>query len=243
MKRLGIDIGGSGIKGAIVDITKGEFVTARKRIDTPRPVTPQAVADTVKQLVQHFNWTGHIGCGFPAALRNGTALTTVNIDQTFLGTNVEQLLEKATNCKVKVINDADAAGLAEMRYGAGRHQQQGVILMVTLGTGIGTAVFNNGLLLPNTEFGQLLFKGDIGEKYAANSVRKTQAMPMDVWAKRVNEFLCYIERLLYPKLIIVGGGISKRFDSFAPYLTNDTQTVPAQLRNHAGIIGSAYMVQ
>ncbi len=238
MKRLGIDVGGSGIKGAIVDIHTGTFLTPRKRIDTPRPVTPQAVADTVAQLTKHFNWTGHIGCGFPAALQNGTALTAVNIEHAFLGTNVAQLFSEATGCEVKVINDADAAGMAEMRYGAGR-EQQGVVLMVTLGTGIGTAVFNNGVLLPNTEFGQLLFKGDIIERYASNGIRKTKNLDMRTWAKRVNEFLCYIEKLLYPQLIIIGGGISKRFHEFAPYLTNDTQTVPAQLRNHAGIVGAA----
>ncbi|MEM7659943.1 MAG: ROK family protein [Bacteroidota bacterium] len=238
MDVLGIDIGGSGIKGAIVDTISGTLTTERHRIPTPQPATPRAVAETTRELVEHFHWKGPIGCGFPAAIQQGVARTASNIDKKWIGVNVETLLHNRTNCPVTVVNDADAAGLAEVNFGAKRGLK-GVTLLLTVGTGIGSALINNGVLVPNTELGHLKFKGDIAEKYASDSARKRQDLSWKEWGKRFNEYLHHVHRLFYPDLIILGGGASKKFEKYEDHIDVETDVMPAKLLNQAGIIGAA----
>ncbi len=238
MNVLGIDIGGTGIKGAPVDLAQGKLTAERHRIPTPQPATPAAVAATVNELVKHFQWSGPIGCGLPAVVQQGVVRTASNIDQAWIGTNAAGLFREVTNCDVKVVNDADAAGLAEVKHGAGK-DEQGTILMVTIGTGLGTAMFNKGHLLPNTEFGHIPLKGGPAEKYAADSIRKKEELSWKKWAKRFNKYLLLMEKLTWPDMIIVGGGASKKHEKFFPLLTVKAKVVPAQLLNEAGIVGAA----
>lgn len=239
MQILGIDIGGSGIKGAIVDTQTGVLVTERHRFPTPQPATPDAVAATVGQLVEHFNWNGPIGAGFPAAIQHGVARTAANVDKSFIGTDIATLISNYTRCPSFVLNDADAAGLTEMRFGAGKGIQ-GVVLLVTIGTGLGTAVFTNGQLLPNTELGHIyLPNGHEGEAYAAGSVREREELSWKKWADRFNTYLQTMEALIWPDLILLGGGASKKFDKFADKLELEAQVIPAKSLNEAGIIGAA----
>lgn len=238
MKVLGIDIGGSGIKGAPVDTARGELLAARHRIATPRPATPKAVARTVAEVAAHFEWKGPIGCGLPAVVRQRRVRTASNISSQWLGVDAYALLKKATGCPVTVINDADAAGYAEMHFGAGR-RCAGVVLLVTLGTGIGSALFVNGHLVPNTEFGHLEMDGMPAEHRAAESVREKQGLSWKKWAKRLQAYLTLVESYLWPDRIIVGGGVSKKADQFLPRLKLETPIVPAKLLNDAGIIGAA----
>jgi len=235
---LGVDIGGTGIKGAPVDIEKGELAADRLRILTPQPATPDAVAKVVAELVKHFDWTGPVGCTFPAVMLHGVAMTAANVDQSWIGTDAEKEFGKETGCKVTVLNDADAAGLAEVRFGAGR-KRDGVVIVVTLGTGIGSALFADGHLFPNTELGHILMNGKEAEKRAAASIRENKSLSWSKWGKRVNEYLQYVERLFSPDLFIIGGGVSKKFDRFQPFLGVRAEVVPAQLRNEAGIVGAA----
>ena len=238
MKVLGIDIGGSGIKGAPVDIRSGKMLAERYRIPTPKPAKPRAVAKTVKELVQHFDWSGPIGVGFPAVIQHGVARTAANIDKAWIGTNAISLLEDTTDCPVKVVNDADAAGLAEVTFGGGKGKS-GLIILLTIGTGIGSALVKDGDLIPNTEFGHLKFKGGIAEHYAADSARKKFDLSWKEWAKRFDEYLNHVYKLFYPDLFILGGGASKKFDKFEEQLTVPTKVVPAKLLNQAGIVGAA----
>jgi polyphosphate glucokinase len=238
MEILGIDIGGSGVKGAIVDVEKGELVTKRYRIPTPQPATPEAVGDTVAQLVQHFKWSGPIGCTFPAIIKNGVAYSAANVDKSWIGTNGEALLKEKTGCPVLLLNDADAAGIAEMEFGAGKGHK-GTVIMLTFGTGIGSAIFINGTLLPNTEFGHMEIRGKDAEHRASDKVRTDEKLSWEKWARRVNEFLSRMELLFSPDLFIFGGGISKKHEKFFHLFQIQTPIVPAQLRNRAGIIGAA----
>lgn len=237
MITLGIDVGGTGIKGAPVDTEKGVLLEERYRVLTPQPATPAAVAECVTEIVRHFKWRERIGVGFPATIKNGVAMTAANIDQSWIGTDGKALFEKRTRCKVNLINDADAAGIAEMRFGAGR-DVKGLVLMLTIGTGIGTALFMDGLLVPNTELGHIEIRGKDAERRASDAVRVGKELSWRKWAKRFNEYLDRIERLLWPDLIIIGGGASKYFDRFAPDLTVKARLTPAQLLNEAGIIGA-----
>ena len=240
MKVLGIDIGGTGIKGAIVDTKRGKLVTDRVRIPTPDPATPQAVIDTVIKLVKEFEYKGPIGCGFPAAVRHEIVKTASNIDKSWLGMNAAEQIRKATKCPTHLINDVDAAGIAEMRFGAGKKQKKGdTTLVVAAGTGIGTALFIGKNLVPNTELGFVQINGMAGEHYAANSVREAQDLSLKEWATRFNEYLNRLEALFWPDLFIMGGGISKKFEEYQKYFKLDTPIVPAKSRNHAGIIGAA----
>ena len=241
MKALGIDIGGSGIKGAPVNLTTGELLDERLRIETPQPATPESVAKAVDDLVKHFNWKGKIGCGFPAAIKYGVVQTASNIDKSWIGTNANELFSKKTGQEVVVLNDADAAGMAEIKMGAGKNLK-GTVLMITIGTGIGTALFSEGKLMPNTEFGHLRMGKTIAEAYASGAVRKKEDLSWGEWAKRFNEYLLYIEFLLWPDLIILGGGLSKKHEKFLHYFTTKTKVVPAQFMNNAGIIGAAMSV-
>jgi polyphosphate glucokinase len=238
MKILGIDIGGSGIKGALVNTDGGELLTDRYRLPTPRSAKPDPMAATVAEVVQHFNWQGPVGCGFPAVVKEGVVYTAANVSKQWIGVNANQLIQEATHCSAVVINDADAAGLAEMRFGAGR-DQHGVVLVVTLGTGIGTALFSSGQLVPNTELGHLEIRGVDAEELASDAARQRQDMSWEKWAKRVDLYLANLERLLWPDLIIVGGGVSKKYEKFLPLLTLRTKVVPAEMRNEAGIVGAA----
>jgi len=238
MQALGLDIGGTGIKGAPVDTESGQLLAARFRLHTPHPATPPAVAKTVAEVAAHFGWQGPIGCGFPAVIRGGIAHTAANVDADWVGTDARTLFEQATGCRCAIANDADVAGLAEMRFGAGQGRD-GVVLVVTLGTGIGSALFASGQLVPNTELGHIELRGMEAEHWAADSARTREDLSWKKWAKRVDRFLQRMRDHFWPELIIVGGGVSKKHEKFLPLLTVDADVVPAQLRNDAGIIGAA----
>ena len=238
MEILGIDIGGSGIKGAPVDIEKGELTGERHRIPTPQPSKPDAVIDVVAQIVVHFQWQGPIGCTFPAVIRHGVAYSAANVDNAWIGTNGAKLLRQKTECPALFINDADAAGIAEMTFGAGK-DHQGVVIMLTLGTGIGSAIFTNGHLVPNTEFGHMEVRGKDAEDRASDRIRKEKELDWEQWATEVNEFLGRMELLFSPDLFIIGGGVSKKYNKYFRYLHTHADIVPAQMRNEAGIIGAA----
>lgn len=239
MKVLGIDVGGSGIKGAIVDTQTGELVTERQRIDTPQPATPDAVAGVIKQLVQHFDWHGPIGCGFPAAIQHGVAKTAANVDPSFIGTNIDTLFSEYAGNPTYCVNDADAAGMAEYHLGVGK-EHDGTVIFVTVGTGIGTAIFNQGKLLPNTELGHIyLDNGHEGEKYASDAARKREELKWKHWAPRFNHYLAHLEAWFWPDLFIIGGGASKKMEKFEAYLQLKTPVIAASLLNEAGIIGAA----
>lgn len=238
MEILGIDVGGSGIKGAIVDTKNGNLLTERHRIPTPQPATPDAVIKTITKIIRHFDWHGQVGVGFPAAVVDEVVRTASNIDKSWIGVNASSKIEKVTGCPTHLVNDVDAAGFAEMKFGAGK-KEKGIVLIAAFGTGIGTAIFNHKKLLPNTELGHVIMHGMIAEHYAANSIREKEELDFKTWGLRVNEYLSHLEKLFYPNLIIVGGGVSKKFDQFEEYITIDTPVVPAKNRNHAGIIGVA----
>ncbi len=239
MEILGIDVGGTGIKGALVNVETGKLTSERHRIPTPNPATPNAVANTIQELVTHFNWKGLVGCGFPTPLQHGKCLSGGNLHPTWKGTQVDQLLNGKTGNDFSVVNDADAAGLAEINFGAGK-DKKGVVIMITLGTGIGSGVFLDGKLLPNTELGHVLYKnGKIFEKYAADSIRKKEDLSRKEWGKRLHEYFEHINFLLSPDLFIIGGGASKKLGKFNDQIKIDTPIVPAESENEAGIIGAA----
>jgi polyphosphate glucokinase len=238
MEILGIDIGGSGIKGAIVDTLRGVFVTDRHRIDTPDPSTPKAVAEVVRELVEHFDWKGAVGCTFPAIVKRGVVYSAANVDKGWIGTDAQALFHDATGLPFWVLNDADAAGLAEMAFGAGR-DNRGIVMALTFGTGIGSAIFVNQTLVPNTELGHLEIRGKDAERRASDATRKRKDLSWEDWAKRVNEYLAHVEFLFSPDLIIFGGGVSKRHEDFFHLLNTNAELVPAQTLNDAGIIGAA----
>ncbi len=238
MEILGIDIGGSGIKGAIVNVVTGEMTTPRHRIPTPGQSTPENVAKVVSELARHFEWSGPIGCTFPAIVRHGVVYSAANVHKSWIGTDAETLFREVTGSQVRVLNDADAAGLAEMVLGAGK-DRQGVVIMLTFGTGIGSAIFVDGHLLPNTEFGHLPIRGKDAEHRASAKVRDDEDLSWAEWAERVNEFLAQMEFFFSPDLFIIGGGVSKKQHKFLHLLKARAQIVPAQLLNEAGIIGAA----
>lgn len=238
MHLFGLDIGGSGIKGAVVDVHRGELVAPRFRIPTPDPAIPEGVAAVAAQVVAHFAWRGPIGCGFPAVIKRGVVHTAANISPGWIGVDGAQVLTQAVGSPVHLLNDADAAGLAELRFGAGR-ERSGLILMLTVGTGIGTALFIDGTLVPNTELGHIEVRGKEAEARASDAVRERKKLSWKAWARRFDEYLHTIAGLLWPDLIIIGGGASREFARFADQLTVKVEVVPAQLRNDAGIIGAA----
>ena len=238
MEILGIDIGGSGLKAAVVDTRSGQLIGARHRIPTPQPARPKTVAKAVAKLVKQYRWQGLVGCGFPAVVQHGIIRTASNIDKSWIGINAIQLFQESTGCKTTVLNDADAAGIAEMKFGAGQGNS-GVVVVITVGTGIGSAFFIEGTLFPNTEFGQFYLNGQIAEQYAADVVRKNLDLSWKKWGKRLDKYLQHLEMLVWPDLIIVGGGISKKFEKITKYLTIESKIVPAKLLNDAGIIGAS----
>jgi polyphosphate glucokinase len=236
---LGIDIGGSGVKGALVDVATGELVSARFRVATPRPAKPDAVLNVVDEVVRHFEWRSAFGCTFPGVTEKDTIVTAENMDPAWLGVNAAATIKESTGLEAGVLNDADAAGIAESTFGAGSGVL-GTVLLLTFGTGIGSGLIYDGRLVPNTELGHLEFRGMKAEDYAAARLVEREDMRIDWWASRVNEFLVHVERLFTPSRIIFGGGIAKRFDEIEPFLTAETEVVPAALLNNAGIVGAAY---
>ncbi|WP_029287913.1 polyphosphate--glucose phosphotransferase [Cellulomonas sp. HZM] len=237
---FGIDIGGSGIKGAPVDLHDGEFADDRLRIPTPQPATPDAVAKTVAEIVDSFDLGKHvpIGVTFPAVMLHGVAQSAANVDESWIGTDAEKLFSKATDRTVVAVNDADAAGYAEVLYGAAK-DVKGVVLVVTLGTGIGSALVVDGRLVPNTELGHLEIDGHDAESRAAESARDRDGLDWEQWAQRLQRYFSVVENLFWPDLIVVGGGVSKHDEDFLPLLDLRTKIVPAKLRNAAGIVGAA----
>ncbi len=238
MQVLGIDVGGSGIKGAPVDTETGELLAERIRFKTPRNAEPQPIADVVNEIARSFKWNGPIGIGFPAPIKSGIAMMAANISPKWIGTNADDLFTRITGCDCTMINDADAAGLAEMKFGAGRGQP-GTVIMLTLGTGIGTAIFYRGNLLPNTEFGHLDMRGRDAEHRTSDAARQRDELTWKKFAKRLTRYLKEMEKLFWPDLFIVGGGISKDSEKYLPLLKIQTPIIPAQLLNQAGIVGAA----
>ena len=238
MNVFGIDVGGSGIKGAPVNAETGELIAERIRIKTPRPATPQAMVATAAEVVKQSGWDGPVGCGFPAVVKDGVVRTAANIDEANVGFDLQGRLEQELGVPARVINDADAAGLAEMRWGAGSGVGR-VVLMLTLGTGIGTSLFVEGTLVPNTEFGHIEVRGEDAEWRASDSARKREDLSWKEYAERLDEYVHRVEDLLWPDLIVIGGGISKKSEKFLPHLTARTKIVPAQMLNEAGIAGAA----
>lgn len=238
MNVLGIDIGGSAVKGAPVDLRSGKLLGERFRVETPEMITPRRMARVVVDIAKHFEWRGPIGIGFPGVVLNGTVKTAANLHPGFVDCDLARLVGQATRSRVRVINDADAAGLAEMRFGAGKGAK-GTVMLFTLGTGIGSAIFRGGVLLPNSELGHLPYKGRAIEKYAAASVRKARGLSWHEWGKRLNQTLGTMEMLFWPDLIILGGGVSARGDKFFRFLKTRAPIVPAKLLNAAGIVGAA----
>jgi polyphosphate glucokinase len=239
MQALGIDIGGTGMKAAPVDVATGTLLADRKKILTPKPATPKAVAEVVRELTDAFGWTGITGATFPGVVTEGTIRTAANLDKSWIGTDAAALFGQVTGGDVAVLNDADAAGVAEMRFGAGKGDHR-TVLMLTFGTGIGSALFNGGVLVPNTEFGHIEIRGKDAESRASERGKTEHGWGWKEWAQRVDEYMQHIEALLSPDLIVIGGGISKECDKWVPMLTNvRAKIVPATLLNDAGIVGAA----
>jgi polyphosphate glucokinase len=242
MQIFGVDIGGSGIKGAPVDLDKGDLAQERHKVLTPHPATPDGVADGVKEVVDHFGWTGPVGVTFPGVVTDGAMIrTAANVDDSWIDTDARALLgERLGGLPVTVVNDADAAGVAEMHFGAGRGRR-GTVILLTFGTGIGSALFVDGVLVPNTELGHLELNGHDAEKRASSKAREDHDMTWEHWAAhRVREYLAHVEMLFSPELFIIGGGVSRKSHKFLPHIEGiKAEIVPAQLQNNAGIVGAA----
>lgn len=238
MAILGVDVGGTGIKGAPVNTDEGTLLEPRFRVVTPQPATVEDVVECIARVAEHFNWSGEIGCGFPSVVKKGTIYTAANIDKSWIGVDAKAMIEHRTQCRTHLINDADAAGLAEIHFGAGKGNT-GVVFMVTIGTGLGTAFFVNGELVPNTELGHIVIRDKDAENRASNRIRLERELTWKQWAKRFDEYLVYIEKLFWPDLIIIGGGASKSFAKFVPFLSVQSPVVAAQMLNEAGVIGAA----
>jgi polyphosphate glucokinase len=238
MEVLGIDIGGSGIKGAPVDVAKAELTQERLRIPTPVPSTPGAVAEVVGQIAKHFAWNGLVGVTYPGVVVDGVTRSAANVDKEWIGTDARGLFARTTGLPVTVLNDADAAGLAEVAAGAARGKS-GVVIMLTFGTGIGSALLIDGQLVPNTELGHLEIRGKEAEKRASDHAREAHGLSWDEWADKVQEYMKHVEALFSPSLFVIGGGVSKKSEKFLPRLKLDTPVVVAALQNEAGIVGAA----
>jgi polyphosphate glucokinase len=236
---FGVDIGGSGIKGAPVDMERGELAAERYKVLTPRPSTPQAVVECVGQVIEHFGWAGPMGVTFPGVVTGGITRTAANVDKGWIGLDAEKLLADRTGAPVTLINDADAAGIAEMALGAGRGRS-GTVIMLTFGTGIGSAVFAGGRLVPNTELGHLELHGHEAEEKASSKAKEDEDLNWEQWAHRVSRYLAHVEMLFSPELFVIGGGVSRKAPKFLPFIEGiKAEIVPAALRNDAGIVGAA----
>ncbi|MFI9270574.1 polyphosphate--glucose phosphotransferase [Kitasatospora sp. NPDC052896] len=236
---FGVDIGGSGIKGAPVDLDRGTLAQPRHKVLTPHPASPEAVVAAVREVVQHFDFRGPVGLTFPGVVIGGHTRTAANVDQGWIGLDAEGLFREALDLPATLLNDADAAGLAEVAHGAGKGRS-GVVLTLTFGTGIGSALFTDGVLVPNTELGHLELRGKDAERRASAAAREKHDLSWAEWAVRVDEYLDLVERLFSPQLVIIGGGVSRKHERFLPLLApRDAEVVPAVLRNDAGIVGAA----
>ncbi|MGA5410972.1 polyphosphate--glucose phosphotransferase [Streptomyces lavendulocolor] len=240
MNVFGVDIGGSGIKGAPVDLERGDLAEPRHKVLTPHPATPDGVAGCVAEVVEHFGWSGPIGVTFPGVVTGSTIRTAANVDKGWIGVDAAALLgERLSGMPITVLNDADAAGIAEMTFGAGRGRK-GAVIMLTFGTGIGSALFTDGRLVPNTELGHLELDGHEAEKRASTKAKEDKDLSWEEWAHRVRKYLAHLEMLFSPELFIVGGGVSRKAEKFVPLLTDvRAEIVPAELQNNAGIVGAA----
>ncbi|MFD3439187.1 polyphosphate--glucose phosphotransferase [Streptomyces sp. NPDC058685] len=240
MNVFGVDIGGSGIKGAPVDLERGDLAQERHKVLTPHPATPDAVADGVVEVVRHFDWSGPVGVTFPGVVTSGVTRTAANVDKGWIDVDAAGLLnERLGGVGVTLLNDADAAGVAEMTFGAGRGRK-GVVMLLTFGTGIGSALFVDGRLVPNTELGHLELHGHEAEKRASTKVKDDEDLSWPHWAHRVQKYLAHVEMLFSPELFIIGGGVSRKADKFVPLIEGiRAEIVPAELQNNAGIVGAA----
>jgi polyphosphate glucokinase len=239
MEIFGVDIGGSGIKGAPVDLDRGALAEERFKVLTPHPSEPEAVADAVCQVVDKFQWKGPIGITFPGVVVDGRTLTAANVDKSWIGLDARALFASATGCRTSVVNDADAAGIAEVAFGAARGRK-GVVLLLTLGTGIGSALFTDGVLVPNTELGHLELHGKDAEKHASSGARERHEWSYPHWAEKLDDYFAMVEGLFSPRLIVIGGGVSRKSEKFLPLIKPlRAEVVPAQLHNDAGIVGAA----
>ncbi len=239
MEVLGIDIGGSGLKAAVININTGELVSERLRFPTGELANTEMVMEQVIQATRTFKWKGLIGCGFPGVIRDNVICTAANLDNSWIGVNLANLIHKRTGCKTASLNDGDAAGLAEARLGAGQGRK-GVVILVTVGTGLGTALFSNGVLVPNTEFGHILMKGkEEAEEICSDRIRKAKGLSWKQWSRRFNQYLTYLESLFWPELFIIGGGGAKKPERYMNYLELRTEVLPAHFKNKAGMIGAA----
>ncbi|MGC9381153.1 polyphosphate--glucose phosphotransferase [Streptomyces sp. MH13] len=241
MQIFGVDIGGSGIKGAPVDLDRGDLAQERCKVLTPHPATPDGVADGVRQVVEHFGWRGPVGLTFPGVVTGGaTVRTAANVDKSWIDTDARALFsERLGGLDVTVVNDADAAGVAEMRFGAGR-ERKGTVILLTFGTGIGSAVFTDGVLVPNSELGHLELDGHDAEKRASSKVKDDHDLSWEEWAHRVQRYLAHVEMLFSPDLFVIGGGVSRKAHKFLHHIEGiQAEIVPAQLQNNAGIVGAA----
>lgn len=243
MEILGLDIGGSGIKGAIVDTENGLLLTERQRIPTPEGSIPEEVAQSIKQIIEFFNYQGLVGCGFPAIIQHGVARSAANVSDQWISTNIDHYLTTITGFPAYTLNDADAAGIAEMKFGVGKEYHKGVVILLTIGTGIGSAIFSDGVLVPNTEFGHLMVRGKDAEQRASDAARQAKEMSWKKWARALDEYLLILEGLFSPDLFVIGGGVSKKWEKVSPYLTIQSNIVPAQSLNQAGIIGAALFAE
>lgn len=238
---LGIDVGGTGIKGALVDMNKGEFVSDKVKYKTPSESGPKEVLEVIKKLIKDLDWKGKpFGCGFPSIIKNNVAHSAANIDKRWIGVDLAKEFKKGLGVKVNFGNDADVAAMAEMKYGKGKGVM-GKALLVTLGTGIGSGMLMDQRLVPNVEVGHLKYKKSILEDYASNRAREKKDLSWEVWGKELNNALHYIDFILNPDLILLGGGVSKKFSHYKEFLTLDTKIIPAKLLNNAGIIGAAML--
>ncbi|MGA5170603.1 MULTISPECIES: polyphosphate--glucose phosphotransferase [Streptomyces] len=240
MNVFGVDIGGSGIKGAPVDLERGDLAEPRHKVLTPHPATPDGVAGCVAEVVEHFGWSGPVGVTFPGVVTGSTIRTAANVDKGWIGVDAAALIgERLSGMPITVLNDADAAGIAEMTFGAGRGRK-GAVIMLTFGTGIGSALFTDGRLVPNTELGHLELDGHEAEKRASTKAKEDKDLSWEEWAHRVRKYLAHLEMLFSPELFIVGGGVSRKAEKFVPLLTDvRAEIVPAELQNNAGIVGAA----
>jgi polyphosphate glucokinase len=239
MNVFGVDIGGSGIKGAPVDLERGDLVEPRYKILTPHPATPESVTDGVVEVVRHFGWSGQVGITFPGVVTGSVIRTAANVDKAWIDVDAGQVLGDRLGLRATVLNDADAAGVAEMAFGAGRGRK-GTVFLLTFGTGIGSALFIDGRLVPNTELGHLELHGREAEKHAATKAKEDEDLSWPHWAHRVQKYLAHVEMLFSPELFIIGGGVSRKADKFIPLIEGiRAEILPAELQNNAGIVGAA----
>ncbi|MFF3324647.1 polyphosphate--glucose phosphotransferase [Streptomyces sp. NPDC002889] len=239
MNVFGVDIGGTGIKGAPVDLERGDLTQERHKVLTPHPATPAAVADGVAQVIGHFGWTGPVGITFPGVVTGGITRTAANVDKDWVDMDAGKLLGERLGLPVTILNDADAAGVAEMTFGAGRGRK-GTVILLTFGTGIGSAVFTDGRLVPNSELGHLELHGHDAEKHASSKAKEDEELSWPHWARRVQRYLAHVEMLFSPEAFIIGGGVSRKADKFVPLIEGvRAEIVPAGLQNNAGIVGAA----